>query len=442
MKDYTTEKYLQTLIQQLRSKKARELVETEIKNHIEDQILDYQQQGMTEEQAMTAAVKDMGDPVETGVALDRIHRPRTAWGMIFLMGIITISSILAQAMIFSAFSGARRSYFYHVAGNLAGFCLMFLIYRLDYSRIGRHARSFAVSTLVLFTGLWLFGGVTINGAVRYVSFRGIHFFLPPLLYLYVPAYGALLFHYRNEERKGIIKSLLWAMIPFLLAWELTSSVSTALALFYTLILLFSLAVGKHWFNLKKIKLFLSCMWTVLLAGPLLFLFLFFDHLHSFRQDRILAFLLQNGQNYTANLLTGIWHASHFWGNAGLSGGSETDAILIPSYESDYMVTALASTGGILASLLAGILILLLILTIFFICHRQKNQLGRIMGYGCGLVLLLQTIINFGVNLGLLPIVATTLPFFSYGNSSLLVSYGLMGIVLSIYRYQSLLKPEL
>ena len=59
-----------------------------------------------------------------------------------------------------------------------------------------------------------------------------------------------------------------------------------------------------------------------------------------------------------------------------------------------------------------------------------------MGCGCGMIILLNVIIHVGINLGLLPVTGSFLPFFSTGGSSIITSYVLMGIILSVYRYKN------
>ena len=84
------DEYLKTLLEQIRCKKARPYVKQEFQDHIEDQIEANMQAGMDREQAEREAVRDMGDPVETGISLDSVHRPQVAWK---LLGIIVLISI-------------------------------------------------------------------------------------------------------------------------------------------------------------------------------------------------------------------------------------------------------------------------------------------------------------------------------------------------------------
>lgn len=68
------DEYLKILLEQIRCKKARPYIRQELQNHMEDQIEANIHAGMSYESAEKEAVKDMGDPVEAGISLDRIHR--------------------------------------------------------------------------------------------------------------------------------------------------------------------------------------------------------------------------------------------------------------------------------------------------------------------------------------------------------------------------------
>lgn len=74
------EEYVRILTEQIRCKQARAQVAQEIRSHIEEQENFYLSEGLDREEAESEAVKEMGDPVEAGTALDLVHRPRVAWG--------------------------------------------------------------------------------------------------------------------------------------------------------------------------------------------------------------------------------------------------------------------------------------------------------------------------------------------------------------------------
>lgn len=87
-------RYIQTVTDQIRCKRALPLVTKELEDHIEDQKCDYMTEGMEPSEAEKAAVLEMGDPVEVGIEMDRIHRPKMAWKMIGLIAVLNLAGIL------------------------------------------------------------------------------------------------------------------------------------------------------------------------------------------------------------------------------------------------------------------------------------------------------------------------------------------------------------
>ncbi|WP_026655650.1 permease prefix domain 1-containing protein [Butyrivibrio sp. AE3003] len=78
------EEYIKKLLEQVRFEKAHKAIGDEIRAHIENQIEANVLDGMDKETAEKRAVEDMGDPVETGIALDKVHRPQMAWGVVIV----------------------------------------------------------------------------------------------------------------------------------------------------------------------------------------------------------------------------------------------------------------------------------------------------------------------------------------------------------------------
>lgn len=95
--EYT--EYMETLKEQIQNKRARSLVAEEIRGHIEEQAKEYQAEGMSKEDAEREAVRQMGDPVETGCALNRIHRPAFPWKLFVLAVFLTGASMLISLTI-------------------------------------------------------------------------------------------------------------------------------------------------------------------------------------------------------------------------------------------------------------------------------------------------------------------------------------------------------
>src|SRR5699024_2124118 len=116
------------------------------------------------------------------------------------------------------------------------------------------------------------------------------------------------------------------------------------------------------------------------------------------------------------------------------GNSVQKLLYLPETHTDFLFAILAEEFGLLGVLLI-IGLFLLVGWRAFVAARRSVEAGRLfngfLAYGIGGCLLLQAFINIGVNLGALPSKGLTLPFMSYGGSSLVVSCVLIGLLLRI-----------
>ena len=101
------QEYLDQVKGQIRNKKARELTANELQAHIEDQAAAYENSGCSPEEAALMAVKEMGDPVQVGMELDRLHRPQFPTGMVCFIMLISLISIMVQDTCSICFSRHR-----------------------------------------------------------------------------------------------------------------------------------------------------------------------------------------------------------------------------------------------------------------------------------------------------------------------------------------------
>ena len=80
--------------------------------------------------------------------------------------------------------------------------------------------------------------------------------------------------------------------------------------------------------------------------------------------------------------------------------------------------------------------------IFGASIKQKNELGMVMGFGCGMIILLNILLNLLGALGIIPPASSFLPFLSIGRSNILLCYALVGIIMSIYRYKDVYPKKI
>ena len=202
----------------------------------------------------------------------------------------------------------------------------------------------------------------------------------------------------------------------------------------TMLTMLTIAIKKDWFTVRK-KRTICGIWAVFLTAPIAaFLGMYLrNSLAEYQIARIQAMFSSGSEtDYLTKMLHSLWRQNK------LIGKSKSDVTgILPAFNADYILTYLSSVYGIIAAILLCCVLAVLIFAIFNTALRQTNQLGMMMGCGCGIVFLISFLINVLENLGVFPQSITFLPFFSAGGSCIIISYGLMGIVLSTYRYKNI-----
>jgi rod shape determining protein RodA len=116
---------------------------------------------------------------------------------------------------------------------------------------------------------------------------------------------------------------------------------------------------------------------------------------------------------------------------GLSEGTQSSLRFLPERQTDFIFATLAEKLGFFGSVVILIAFAWLFWRIFTIIQGEKSRFGKIVGIALFFFLLLQFFTNVGMNVGIMPITGVTLPFVSYGGSSLLATFIMLGILSSM-----------
>lgn len=420
------EEYLKNVLDQIRCKKCKPYIRQELQNHIEDQIEANRLDGMDEQSAEKAAVRDMGDPIDTGNALNRIHKPQIAWKLLLVIALISVFGIFIH-MAIARYTDRGEGVIseQHIVNVMIGILMMMILYFLDYTLLAKWSKLIAVMMLCISIG--------IESSTYYIALGVQTFSIKSLMLFYVPIYGGILYQYRGSGYRGLGKCMVWMMIPVILMLQ-QPNVMTAALMLISMLVMVTIAIQKSWFMVSK-KNSIIGMWGIFTLVPVatFFLMYFGNIMTAYQKERAEALISNSeGKSYMTATLRTLLESNQWLGNSGV----EVSEIL-PGFNSDYVLSYLAATYGIIVAILLCSLLAVFLLFLFSAVMKQKNQLGMIMGCGCGMISLGSIFINILQNLGLLPPMETFLPFLSAGGSYLVVSYSLLGIVLSIYRYKNI-----
>jgi len=276
-----------------------------------------------------------------------------------------------------------------------------------------------INLLLLLTLLF---GVEVKGAVRWIEIFNIRFQVSEFVKIF---FILFLSHFltRNENHnleKFLGALLLTAPVGFLVLRgpDLGNALIVGLL---ALLMLFVYGFPMRFFAM----LFLP----VLIVGPILFRFL-----HDYQKLRITSFLNMSqdpfGSSYNAiQALIAI-------GSGGLMGkgfGQSTQSILhfLPEQHTDFIFATILESLGLIGGIILLVFYSVMFLRIYKITTDTNTLFAKMVLMGSFFLLLIHLFFNMGMNIGILPIVGVTLPLVSYGGSSLLTNFIILGIISNI-----------
>jgi len=117
---------------------------------------------------------------------------------------------------------------------------------------------------------------------------------------------------------------------------------------------------------------------------------------------------------------------------GLSLGPQSRLNFLPAQETDFIFAVIAEELGFVGVSIVLALFIFLIYRLIKIAQLARDDFGIFLVCGIVIYLVVQSVVNIGMNIGILPIAGVPLPLLSYGGSSLLISFIAIGIVQSVY----------
>ena len=160
-------------------------------------------------------------------------------------------------------------------------------------------------------------------------------------------------------------------------------------------------------------------------------------LQQYQKDRILTFIYPladiQGTGYNAYQSTVAVGSGELVGK-GVGYGTQSKLQFLPEYQTDFIFAAYAEEWGFFGVLLLFGLFGIVIIRILVMASRGGDNYASLMAVGVAIYFLSQFIVHVGMNMGVVPITGTTLPFMSYGGSHLITEYAALGILMGMRRH--------
>jgi rod shape determining protein RodA len=313
-----------------------------------------------------------------------------------------------------------------------GLLILFTIAALDYRTYRSWSRIIYLSAIALLVAVLLLGR-TVRGTTGWLRF-GILGFQPveAVKFLWVMALASYLAHAGPPltAKKTLVASLL--LVPLLGLVLAQPDFGSGLILVVVWgVLLAAMPKPKHWWLMMGLVILI-----VGLAGS------FF--LKDYQRGRLLTFFdpqadpLGRGYNVTQSIIA--VGAGGLWGR-GLGLGTQSQLHFLPEQHTDFIFASISEELGLVGSGLILILWLAFFTRLIWLIRRLRDDFAVLVGIGIFSIFASQVVFNIGMNLGLVPVVGLTLPFFSFGSSSLVMSLAAVGVLENLARQYGRNAPQ-
>lgn len=350
-----------------------------------------------------------------------------------LFGAVLILCIFGIAMIQSAIAGNQQianSVSRQVMFVIGGMVVLLLTSLIDYRYLSSLTRIMYIFSVILLMGIYVIG-TAVYGSARWFD-TGVILIQPSELVKTIMIVILADYFYKTQETpkdfKWIGKSFL--ITAFVVLWVfLQPNLSMSIVYF---VIWFTLL----WYSGLPVKyLFIFAGVAILLAV------VGFNFLEEYQQNRILNFInpdpnARYGETYNVD------QAKISIGSGGLLGmgygqGPQVQLRFLQVRHTDYIFSAIAHEFGFVGTILIMSLLFFVIFRCFRVGKNASDMFGQLIAFGVGTMLFFQTAVNVGVNLNVIPVTGLTLPFISYGGSSLASLLLGIGLVESVaaHRHQ-------
>lgn len=346
-----------------------------------------------------------------------------------LLGAVAILTIFGIAMIRSTVAGNIDLTEANIVGRqivfvVAGFLVILLFASIDYHFWSAISRPIYLGMMGILIVLYVVG-TALFGSARW--FETSYFYIQPsepakLVMILVLADFFSRNQWRIGEMRTVVRSLFLTM--GIVIWILLQpNLSTSIVI---IVLWFALlwASGLH---LKHLLVFAGVGMILPVVS--------FPFLVDYQQQRILNFLFpdpsaRHGDIYNLQQAL-ITIGSGGWFGKGYNLGTQVQLRFLKVRHTDFIFSAMAEEFGFIGTVLVMALLLFVIYRCLRAARLSRDTFGALICYGVATLIAFQAMVNIGVNLNLIPATGLTLPFVSYGGSSLLSLLLGVGLVESV-----------
>lgn len=319
---------------------------------------------------------------------------------------------------------------------LAGALGAYLVSLIDYHIWSRLAKKIFFLSLIVMALVQTPLGKEVNGARRWIKLPLGQQLQPSELakiavILFIPVVICQVGKQINTLA-GIVRVLCWGALSAACVFFLTENLSTAIIVFgISFLMVFIVHPKKAMFIVPVVAGVAAVLLIPVILGPLVEAG---DFSGNFRLGRLLVWL--DSERYSSGIGYQVVQGLYAVGSGGFFGkglGNSAQKQFIPEVQNDMILSVICEELGVFGAIMVLLLFGLLLYRLMVIAQNAPDMYGALVASGIFCHIALQVILNVAVVINLIPNTGITLPFISYGGTSILFLMAEMGLALGISR---------
>ena len=360
------------------------------------------------------------------------------WVLLLLCIITTAFGVLVIASA-TNYLESMRYILMQIVGAIIGIILYALVSSVDAEVFSEHRIALVIFN-ICFLALLIPFGVEINGNKSWVELPFLPFNIQvaeicKITYILIMA-SVMTSHRENiSSVKSVIHMAFHLGLLFLLNYELSNDLGVSLIFVFIFVAMaFSGGVSLLWFGaaIGGVAILFPIIWPLL---------------SEYQQLRIAVLFKPEldasglGVSYQYNLSLRSLTGGGMTGQ-GLFNGHRTQNGALWGQHTDFIFSALGEELGFVGCAFVLVLLGLIVARCIWVGTRSQDYTRRLICFGAAAALIFQVVINVGMCIGVMPVIGLTLPFISYGATSIVSLYAMLGLVSGVYARPAAASHEL
>lgn len=338
--------------------------------------------------------------------------------------------VLSSATNAEKFGNSTRYLVVQIGATLIGVALYAIVSSIDVEIFSEFRALLTIFNVGILLMLIPFGTDNHTGNRSWLDFPFLPFYIQPaeickMFYILVTA-SVMASHQNRLSRPGSVIHMA-AHLILIMGINIAISGDVGVSLIFAFIF-----IGMAWSGGVKAGWFLFGGGAIAAAAPVIW-----HSLDTYQKNRILILFDETvdpqgiGARYHAKLSLQSLTGGGMTGQ-GLFNGNRTQAGAMPAQHTDFVFSSIGEELGYLGCIVALLLLIAIIARCIWVGCRSTDFMRRLVCFGAAAAMIFQVCVNVGMCIGMVPVIGLTLPLISYGGSSVVTVYAMLGLVSGVH----------